>query len=938
MFAGANVLPGVESEGSVWAEWCSESIQRAARPHRSLPFAPLRVGMTHNSRIQQASITPGTRLGPFEIVAPIGAGGMGEVWRARDTRIGRDVAIKIIPAAFALDADRLRRFEQEVRAAGTLNHPNLITIYDFNGEGGTPYVAMELLEGETLRQKITLNGAPVRLSVRKSIEYSVQIANGLAAAHHQGIVHRDLKPENIFITRDGRAKILDFGLAKLRSGKDDGDTKARTAELGTSPGSVVGTAGYMSPEQVRGDLVDHRSDIFAFGAILYEMLSGRRAFKGDSSVETMNAVLKEEPPELSLAEPSIPPAIDSVVRHCLEKNREERFQSAKDLAFDLERISSTSGSSPAFTASRGRRRWLVPAIVVAVAVVATWIGWQIGHRSPATAINTAPAARTFTLLTNQSGVEDFPSLAPDGKTLVYVSRASGNADIYLKRVDGRNAINLTKDSAADDTMPAFSPDGSQIAFRSSREGGGIFVMGATGESVRRLTNFGFNPSWSPDGSKIAVATQPMELQPQALPAFSAIEIVDVRTGARRVLVSVADNGLQPSWSPHGDRIAYWGVTIAAGQRDLYTVDARAADPKPTIVPVTHDRPLDWNPVWSPDGKYLYFGSDRDGTMNLWRIPVDEHRGVALGPPEPLSLPTRYAAHFTFARNTGALAYAGIDVSDSLSRAPFDVVSLRITGEPAPLLGGAMLLLNFFGSNLSPDGTWLAVTNLGTQEDLFLVRADGGELRQLTDDPEKDRGPSWSPDGKLLYFYSQRGSRYEVWSIRPDGSELRQVSRTSGPSLWRPRAMPDGRTLYEFNSNGTVFLPLNADGTATRVEPLPPMPDPKKHFQTPMLSPDGKRFAGATGQLDGGTPGLWLYSLETKRYEQLTDRGVSPQWMPDGKRLLFIDGDRAAVIDIATKQVRHILPDRRVRNLEITPDGRTLFLYERTSEADIWMMK
>jgi Tol biopolymer transport system component len=649
----------------------------------------------------------------------------------------------------------------------------------------------------------------------------------------------------------------------------------------------------------------------------------------------MNAILKEEPPELSGAEINFAPAIGHVVRHCLEKNREERFQSAKDLAFDLERISSISGSSPALVASPGRKRWLAPAIAAAVVVIAAFVGWQVGHRAPA--LKSSLPARTFTLMTNQSGVEEFPSLAPDGRTFVYVSRASGNADIYFKRVDGRNAINLTKDSPADDTMPAFSPDGSQIAFRSEREGGGIFLMGATGESVRRLTDFGFNPAWSPDGLEIAVSTQNIELAPHSRPGLAAMEIVTVRNGSRREIVPVEHDGVQPSWSPHGDRIAFWTVLGAGGQRDLFTVDPHAADPKKTIVRLTSDRPLEWNPVWSPDGKYLYFGSDRDGTMNLWRIPMDEHHGTALGPPEPLPLPTRFAAHFTIARN-GELAYAGVDLSESISRVPFDPVSLRITGEPTPILGGAMQVLLFQGGNVSPDGKWLAFSSLGTREDLFLARTDGSEVRQLTDDPEKDRGSSWAPDGKLLYFYSQRGSRYEVWSIRVDGSGLRQVSHTTGPSLWRPRLMPDGRSLYMFNGNGTVLLPLNPDGTATRIEPLPPMPDPKKPFQTPALSPDGKRFAGGTGQPEGGVPGLWLYELETKRYEQLTaDRGFYPQWLPDGKRLLFIDNGKPAMIDVATKQIRPIPFGRKLRGFELTPDSHALILYERTYEADIWLV-
>ena len=882
-------------------------------------------------------ISVGTLLGPYEVVAPIGAGGMGEVYRARDTRIGREVAIKVLPPTFALDSDRLRRFELEARAAGTLNHPNLVTVYDLGTDNGTPYVAMELLEGETLREKLELNGAAVRLPIRKAIDYSVQIANGLAAAHEKGIVHRDLKPENIFITKDGRAKILDFGLAKLKPGTADGISEARTQQRDTSPGTIVGTAGYMSPEQVRGQQVDHRSDIFSFGAILYEMLSGRRAFKGDSSVETMNAILKEDPPELTAADGGIPPVIDLVVRHCLEKNREERFQSARDLAFDLERISSVSGSSQAIV-SKSRMRWLAPAIIAAIAVIMALVAaWRAGYRA-ANAVKPASSVRTFTLLTNQAGVEDFPSLAPEGKTFVYVSKASGKADIYFKRVDGRNAINLTKDSQADNTQPVFSPDGSQIAFRSERDGGGIFIMGATGESVRRLTDFGFNPTWSPDGSEIAVGTESTELQPQARPGSGVIDVIDVRTGTKREIVDLAHDGVQPSWSPHGDRIAFWAIVGSGGQRDLFTVDPHAADPTRTIVQVTNDPALDWNPVWSPNGKYLYFGSDRDGTMNLWRVAMDEHSGKPLGPPESALLPTRFAAHFNFARDTGALAYAGVDVSDSLWRVPFDPVSPRVTGDPTAIIGGAMLLLRFEGTPISPDGKWIAFSNIGGQEDLFLARTDGSEIRQLTNDPEKDRGPSWSLDGKRLYFYSQRGDRYEIWSIGVDGSSLRQVSHTTGDSFWWPRMMPDGHTLCVFNAKDTYLLPLNPDGTATRAEPLPPMPDPKHHFTSPSLSPDGKRFAGSTGlALFGSTPGIWIYSLDSKRYEQLIDRGDFAQWLPDGKRLLFRDGDKIAMIDVASKKVRPIPLPRPITGFALAPDGRALYLQERTSEADIWLV-
>ncbi len=307
---------------------------------------------------------PGTALGPYAIIGSIGAGGMGEVYRARDPRLGREVAIKILPAQFAADPERLRRFEQEARAAAALNDPNLLAIYDLGTQSnGAPYIVSELLEGETLRDRLRAGPIPMR----KAIEYAAQIARGLSAAHDKRIVHRDLKPENIFITKEGRAKILDFGLAKLTERNiGDENTFAPTGEAGTTPGMVIGTIGYMSPEQVRGKEADPRSDIFSFGAIFYEMLSGKRAFRGESTADTLSAILKEEPPELTETNRAVSPAIERLVRHCLEKNPEERFQSARDIAFDLESLSNVSSGTLAASAasawSPSRRRAIFAAV------------------------------------------------------------------------------------------------------------------------------------------------------------------------------------------------------------------------------------------------------------------------------------------------------------------------------------------------------------------------------------------------------------------------------------------------------------------------------------------------------------------------------------------------------------------------------------------------
>jgi serine/threonine protein kinase len=318
------------------------------------------------------AISNGSRLGPYEVLAPLGAGGMGEVYRALDPRLGREVAIKVLPASFSKDPDRLRRFEQEARAAGALSHPNLTAVFDIGSHEGAPYVVSELLEGEVLQAAL----AGGRLSPRRAVDYAIQMAHGLAAAHEKGVVHRDLKPANVFITKDGRVKILDFGLAKVTHVNEGSRcrTNQRSTTAGTEPGAVLGTLGYMAPEQLRGGPVDARSDIFSLGAILYEMLSGKRAFQGDSAADTMSAILRDDPPDLSLTDQNISPALQRIVRHCLEKNAEQRFQSARDLAFDLEAlsVSSASAAKGGVVPASASRRW-IPITAMATAIVVAYL-------------------------------------------------------------------------------------------------------------------------------------------------------------------------------------------------------------------------------------------------------------------------------------------------------------------------------------------------------------------------------------------------------------------------------------------------------------------------------------------------------------------------------------------------------------------------------------
>ena len=893
------------------------------------------------------ALARGMALGPYEIVTHIGAGGMGDVWRARDRRIGRDVAVKVLPESFTAGGEQIRRFEQEARAAGALNHPGLVTIFDVGRAGGAPYIVMELLEGQTLRDVIG-DPVPVPLSVRKAVGYATQIASALAVAHEKGIIHRDLKPENIFITSDGRAKILDFGLAKLAEDATIHSGRNQTAKHITSAGIAVGTPGYMSPEQVRAQPIDHRTDIFSFGSVLYEMLTGRPAFDAFSAVETMHAVMTAEPPAVSALDPKIPPALEAIVTHCLEKNPRDRFQSAQDLAFQLRTLPDIqTGIGMGKTAPQARRRLYGAAIglsaLLAVGAGAFVLERVRGGESP-------PNPRAFKQLTFADGIELFPTLAPDGKTFAFVASESGNRDIYVQRVDGRAAINITSDSLEDDSQPAFSPDGSQIAFRSERDGGGIFVMGVTGESVRRLTDFGHNPSWSPDGRRIVVATEDVELSPHIRQRTSELWLIDTGTGAPRAIIQAKTSGMgfgretdavQPSWSPHGKRIAFWGISNALGQRDLWTIAPDAAQPKQTIVRVTSDPAMNWNPVWSPDGKYLYFGSDRDGSLNLWRVAMDEESGKPTGAPEPVSLPASLTGNFAFSQQ-GEMVYVALTRSNRLLALPFDANS-GVTGEPRVLFGGSQQIGSF---QASPDGRSFAFTAGGSmQEDLFIAAANGTRVRQLTNDAAKDRSPMWSPDGKTLYFYSNRNGTYHVWSIRADGSNLASVTddadlkRIGVRSFFAPNVSPDGRTLALLTEGKSTLVHLNGP-RHRRIEPL------TISISSPKWSPDGQQLVGENreGTGTGAGRGIVVYSLRSRRSERVAERGVAPQWL-DGQRIVFFERQSLGILDLQSRRLT-TAPFPPIPGVYLTSgafprlsqDRSTLYVRQILEQGDIWIVR
>ena len=537
-------------------------------------------------------LTPGSKLGPYEILAPIGAGGMGEVYRARDAALGRDVAIKVLPAAFSQDVDRLRRFKQEAQAAAALNHPNILTIYHIGDHEGSPYIASELLEGESLRQRLQSGAIPVR----KVVDYGAQIARGLAAAHDKGIIHRDLKPENIFVSRDGRAKILDFGLAKLtRPEQKDSGPDTQTLTSASEPGFVLGTVGYMSPEQVRGQTAGPASDLFSFGAILYEMLTGRRAFWGETAADTMSAILKEDPSAVTELNPQVPPALERFVGHCLEKNADERFQSARDVTFNLEAMSQDSGTSQKTalpeTNLRSKRVPAMALALTALALVGTgaFLLGRVSHPRPA----------TYRRLTYRQGTIETARFTPDGESVVYSEALEGSTpEIFMTRPSSPES----RDLGVKGTLLSVSSKGEMAVLLDTHAIAATYVAGTLarvpleGGAPREVLANVEGAEWARDGTYLLITRQVSGMNvlesPPGHPIYTTPGIVG------RAL-----------FSPKGDRIAFFEHPGRVSDDGVVSVVDLAGHK--TILS------SGWADLtglaWSPSGDEIWFTGDRNNT-------------------------------------------------------------------------------------------------------------------------------------------------------------------------------------------------------------------------------------------------------------------------------------------------------------------------------------
>jgi len=891
--------------------------------------------MAHELAQNQSEIfsLAGRKFGTYTIEKPLGAGGMGEVYLAHDEKLNRKVALKILPAEFVADAERVKRFEREARTVSALNHPYIVTIHDVGMTDGINYIATEYVEGETVRELINRDA-----DLKQTLSVISQTCEALAAAHKAGIIHRDIKPENIMLRPDGFVKVLDFGLAKLAEQKEFQQSLSNY----TMKGVIIGTPAYMSPEQLSDDRVDHRTDLWSVGVVLYEMLTGKNPFKGENRQDTFQKILSAQPPPVTKLKPNLPDELNAILKKALEKDADVSYQTASDLRADLKRVRRELDSSPSLQSGSGaivkaRRNYIFPAFGILFLIFSgLGIWFLVKHFN---LLNSGEDvdwqyAQQFQL-TSFSGIKSYPSLSPDGKTFVYTIRNGAYTNIFSQRIGGKNTTNLTADSAVDNSMGTFSPDGRTIAFRSERDAGGIYLMEETGENVRRLADFGFHPSWSPDGRQIVVSDRPADVATGHSVANSSLWIINVETGDKKKLDTKGD-AIQPSWSPNGKRIAYWFIEDGK-LGEIATIPAVGGEPKI----IAQSPSMDWNPVWSPDGKYIFFGSDRNGNMSIWRVAIDEETGKSAGEPELIPTTALYVRHFAFSRDGKTLAYIRYETQSNLQAIAFDQKNLQTVGTANYITTGNKQISL---PDLSPNGAEFVIRHPAlTQEDLVIFNRDGSNWRTLTNDKFRDRVPRWSPDGKKIAFSSDRSGKYQIWMIDADGSNLRQITFSEKTGATAPIFSPDGLKMAFSEINEKKVSPFIMDLSKTWQEqspvPLPPMPNYNGSYPVRDWSSDGNKLLLLLYETENKEQGIVVFDLKTSTYEKMTDSGSYPVWLKDSRYFMFDNQYSLVLCDTQTKETKEIykIPAYQLQHANISRDNKLIYFRYLQVDADVWLV-
>jgi serine/threonine protein kinase/Tol biopolymer transport system component len=870
----------------------------------------------------------------YRILGPLGGGGMGVVYKAQDLSLERVVALKFLPPELSRDPEAKTRFLQEARAASALDHPNICTIHEVGEtDEAQLYLAMACYDGETLKQRLRHGPLPID----EALDAAQQIARGLVKAHRNGIVHRDIKPANLMITTDEIVKILDFGIAKL----------AGAAGL-TRIGSSLGTPGYMSPEQARGEEVDPRTDVWSLGAVLYEMVTGRRPFRGEHDQAVLYALFNQEPEPVAQLRPEAPPELVRIIGRMLAKDPDQRYLTAAEALADLRALygpvtgtGTRTGMTGAMTGTTSvpalpmapapARRWPLAALIAAAVLGAILAAYLVLRAGPAASPIHSRQVQ-YQSLTEDEGRETFPSIQPNGDLFVYAKSVDGRSHIFLQRVGDTNVLkDLSQGSTSDDTQPAFSPDGQHIAFRSERNGGGIFVMGPTGELVHQVTPVGYNPAWSPDSKEVVIATQSVANPVKHSGTASKLYRVKIDGGGSR-LISAGD-ALQPAWSPNGARIAYWGVPPGSGKRVISTIPAGGGEP----VRVVDDEHLNWSPAWLPGGKFLYYSSNRGGLQNLWRVPIDEVSGRALGDPEEVTTPSSSSGLMSFSADGRRMIYASNETRSNLERLRIDDQSQAPAGQREPIASG---LHEVITASVSPDGRWIAYHTSGQHEDIFRLQSDGTARRRLTEDSSRNRRPVWAADSARILFYSNRNAnranKYEAWEIRPDGN-LEQLTAVPIEAVYDPVGSPAGTLLAcNLEKSGAAFFNLELP-LAKRLPQVLPKTPAGNTFNVESWSPDAKRLSGFDSQ-----GRIVLYTIATRTYQELDIHGTHTVWLHDNRRLLYGTGGGVCLLDSARSTgnaVRTLLnPTASSTFMAIgsSPDDQLIYLLSFTEEGHIYL--
>jgi Tol biopolymer transport system component/tRNA A-37 threonylcarbamoyl transferase component Bud32 len=874
------------------------------------------------------TLASGTRLGSYEIESLLGAGGMGEVYRARDTRLNRTVAIKVLPHDQVADRDRERRFLQEARAASALNHPHIVTLHDIVHETGIDFLVMEYVAGKSLDKLISAK----RLPLVEALGYGQQMASALAAAHAAGIVHRDIKPANVIVTPEGQVKVLDFGLAKLvqRDVEDPGaETRTRAALL-TEPGMVMGTAAYMSPEQANGRELDHRTDIFSLGVVLYEMLAGQRPFRGTSQVETMHAIINNPPPPLSQ-----PLELRDILDKALAKDPKERYQHVGDLGLDLRRFlqrplearRASSGTE------RGRR---LPWIAAAVLLVALPVAWWTGHRAVPTAEETAAVgAPSITPFTTTLGYNGEATIAPDNQTVAYVSDRAGRFDIYLRQIGTSADIPLTRDQG-DNIQPAFSPDGRQIAFVSSRGGGtaifypgfdnpmmggDIWVMPALGGTPRRVTKDGNFPSWSPDGMKIVFARN--------------------RIGLFEVAASGGDvHGIK---LPSDPQVIYYPA-YSTDARWVFFEDSRNSI---NVVPVTggavQQLGTGRHPVWDASAQAVIYSDSREGNNHsLWSLPFSTEHGKSSGAARPLTIGRGRDWQPAVSRDGKLVAYTAIQATFNLEAVPFDAEAGRVLGSPRVVTTGNQV--SYF-MRFSPDGRSIAFeSSRGAGRHIWRVDIST-EPVQLTADPKfEETFPQWAPDGNTIAFTrqpAQSPNAKTLWLMDPDGANPRQILEGNNLTRW----LPDGSAIVYQNLKNEILLYDLATARSRQISTQPDvvsMPTPSSDGQWIVYQATGKDAGNVdvhAVRLDGGQPRVVASTPRQDFHPFFSPSGRWVYFQQDHKNIYRVPGPgqdwkRADPVRVTDFPESGLF----VEDPQISRDGKQLLYARGRIIGDIWILK